>query len=810
MFRSTKRRKRPTGRAFRTDEDDDDDERVATTIVQPAKKPAQRRQQRPVVVVGAGTQRRRGHAAVSIYNNNNVPPPPPDADEQEQPNDGGGGYSKEALAQLMAEQQKAAYYSRTTRKNTAAATTADTFTTTTTTQQEEEDPTVRDTRVQFAAATSSLSSSTAAAATAPDNEEEEEDFIALQHHGNSKRQQEPTSFGNNNNNNSENDQEVLAGDEAFGASMARPGLSLLKDNADFTTTTTMMMMDDTTTNDDDDERMLHLHDEVVTTDDWEARLAQRAGITTTTTTAPRSHNNNNTSSSLPLPTNKNNTTLDSIRDAVTRSLRQNQSQQSDIADRIRRRQQELSHATALDHHETQVQAAGTQWEYVQHVRNRFLCAWVGAMQEVQPKIQAVLLDPNGSLCTIQGEWAKVQEQVEWERDVILAVLQEKGLVEQVLMGGGGGDGQQQQHMPAVAAIQQVDEFGRDVQSQHVLRRDKRRARRRRIRAERPVTTGNVEEDPDLSDEEQAQLQERHAALRAAASVAWNELDTEYTRLDGLIDVFSEWYAKYPKEYEQCYASLSLADLASVLVQTELCQAYLWSAAGAAQSDEENETGFCWVATIEKAVSSHVMDAAGVDRLVEKAILPVVDGLCQQKGIHLISKRQVGALGRLLKAVESIGDTSSPAKGLVSLRRKVEMYIQERLDEVSVAILVPSATTRQSSPGNDETDEAVNQATIGQLCRMEMIVSNVVNCLVLTEDVSLNLAKPMLDFVSQKFLFALSSLLRDQSREHGRVSPPSAPVAVLHRLHDALLPTGWLDQPELLLQSAPLRAAMAAY
>lgn len=64
---------------------------------------------------------------------------------------------------------------------------------------------------------------------------------------------------------------------------------------------------------------------------------------------------------------------------------------------------------------------------------------------------------------------------------------------------------------------------------------------------------------------------------------------------------------------------------------------------------------------------------------------------------------------------------------------------------------------------------------------------------------------ILDFISNKFLFLLSSLqgqLLDELAE--------SPAEVFSSIYQVLLNLGWLEYPEYMLQAAPIRAAAAVY
>jgi hypothetical protein len=166
---------------------------------------------------------------------------------------------------------------------------------------------------------------------------------------------------------------------------------------------------------------------------------------------------------------------------------------------------------------------------------------------------------------------------DWEDDVIYELWQARRL-DQVL-------GRQPDAALFTTTSMTRDEFGRNVKSQQVMTREKRQRHRKHIQQQRAAQRLQLRDDDDnntssnsnvaadehahTSDEELEVLRERHLALQKALAVALEQIDVKYTCLQNLVDLFATWQRAYPQEYQACYASLTLADLASVLVSAEM-------------------------------------------------------------------------------------------------------------------------------------------------------------------------------------------------------------------------------------------------
>jgi hypothetical protein len=278
----------------------------------------------------------------------------------------------------------------------------------------------------------------------------------------------------------------------------------------------------------------------------------------------------------------------------------------------------------------------------------------------------------------------------------------------------------------------------------------------------------------------------------------DDLDDTYTKLQNIVGVFQEWYKMNPEEYRQCFASLSLGDLASVLVKADLCSLNdPWN-----ESEGYNEAK--WIPVAHGATEA--LDQAGLARIVEQAVIPALTDLFARSGYNLISSRQARSLSAFYLQVQTLIPENSAI--LSKLRQQVTSYIQAQLQDISVAILfnplvLPSATVVEDDA---ELREAIHAATAGQMHRLGKIGRNLLVHWSPILQVDDDFIGMLLDFISNKFLFLLSSLHGVEQASQFAATPAD----VFGGVWNAVKATGWLERPEWMIQAAPLHASAIAY
>jgi len=502
--------------------------------------------------------------------------------------------------------------------------------------------------------------------------------------------------------------------------------------------------------------------------------------------------------------------LGHLKDQIQETLAQLKEQQLETERRIERRNGEVeTNETTIERHERELKESGTALEFYQQWRSK-LGLWVGNMRELGLKVTPIL----EAFHELEGEKSALQRWRDWEDD-ICSVLREHGMLEQVL-------GRQPEEIALPVVQKTVDEFGRDVKSQQEMQREKRRRHRQRIHQQRQgrdntstLLTDDIkgptvdidksnfirgdESDAFVSDGEEEVFRERHKALQKALTLAIGELDEEYTLLQTLVDLFDEWRKEYPQEYKQCFASLSLADLASILVQTELC----------ALNDPWNEShGYNeakWASVVSSALESGTMDQPAVERLFQKCVQPAIADILDKEGINLVSSKQARSFSTFVSHLQKLLHEESDV--WKELRKNLTSYTEKSLSEMAIPMIRKETTVHTHVPEEsiEEVDEARHAATWGQMLRIKRVLCNLLIhwAPIMQDDEAF--IDFMLHFISNKFLFLLSSLKgldRDPLSE--------SPADVFGAVYQALCPAGWLDYPEYMLQAVPIKAAATAF
>lgn len=524
--------------------------------------------------------------------------------------------------------------------------------------------------------------------------------------------------------------------------------------------------------------------------DWEVQVARRAGISTRqkqpSYTVPRMGNH---ADDLEKTTGSPTSTLSmtTIQKQIAASLEQLRAQQSDWEQARQRRQVELEQTSQeLSRQQGDLQQSGEALEYYQDLMCR-LASWVGAMRALQGKIRPI----QELLHAVEADVASLSSWRQWEDDAI-AMLSQNDKLDRVLG--------RQPPLAIYDNVTTVDEFGRDVKSQYALTRESHVRQRRNIRLQREARQERLrgdESDACLSDEEKESLRERQLALREALQVAIDEIDESYSSLQPLVDIFTKWRDSYSEDYTKSYASLCLADLATVLVSVELCSLNdPWD-----DSNGYNEAK--WMTVINKAVKSSLMARSDVERIVEKAVLSSHSDLLAKSGYSLLSTTRTQSLTGFYKHLRKLLPAESGP--LTKFREQVSVYVRDCLQAMAIPILHRDASYQQSDDDSD-LQEALQFAVVGTMHRLKKILVNLLRywAPVMSDDND-GFIDCVLDFVSNKFLFLISSL---QHLDQPRFA--ETPPEVFNDVVQLLEQTGWLERPEWMLQAAPIRGAATAF
>ena len=554
--------------------------------------------------------------------------------------------------------------------------------------------------------------------------------------------------------------------------------------------------------------------------EWEAQLTRRAGVSDTNSLSSSHQQNthihtanstpaNATASNANLP--KQTSSLGQLRQHLRSATSKLQTQQMD-SNRIaeRRRNQVKQIEEELIHYQHDLKISGKAHEYFQQLRHR-LATWIGALRDLNDRVKPL----QEALFALQAQVAANSRWKDWQDDVV-AILSETDQLERVL---GRQSGLEAAVLNATVP-DGIDEFGRNVQSQYSRQREQRFRRWKEatcVSSSVPLSlapvptspptnttvTGSVldtELDRFVTEKEQEEFRERHMALQKALTVALDEVDEEFTKLQQLVDDFADWQKNYPTEYRQCFTSLSLADLASVLVRVELC------ALNDPWDESQGYNQGKWTAVIRAARESGVLDQAGTERLVEKSVLPSIESLAAKSGIDLASRQDVQSIGAFLVHVQGLlGDDSAVME---KIRHRLVAFFKLYLDDISIPIVRSDGQGPQEGSSEIEVEmqrEAILYTTVRQMHRIKTILANTMTHWIPFLQSDQVFVAELLDFIGSKFLPLLSSL--------GTIEQPcffASPSDCFRELWELLLPTQWLMRPECMVLAIPIQAAAVAY
>jgi hypothetical protein len=503
---------------------------------------------------------------------------------------------------------------------------------------------------------------------------------------------------------------------------------------------------------------------------------------------------------------------------------------------IRRHEAQEEAQEQVNKHSQELKKTGSSLEFYQSWR-RDLISFVGALREITkalPQMQTAWHE-------LEQDMAGIQKWIDWEDDTV-AVLAKYNLLQSTA----GRQPLFSSDLLEDSESTTVDEFGRDIVSQKQRVLQQRRVERRRIRKEAVVENGikhkigsaaNSDDSiipPHLNSEyayptgypvltdpsEMESFRERNKSLQHALKVVLEGLYEEYTSLQQLFELFAQWKRSFPVEYKECYASLTLADLATVLILVELLSL----------NDPLNESGghneAKWITSVcrhydcttlseshsvkDDASAVKLFDKESIERLVSKAVLPTLQDLLSEKRTYnLLSARQGKALSTFFMNAKRLLPQDHVI--LRMLYRVVVDYISNALQDVSLPLIVQQSVTIErleqvTDPEEKELlGQSIHDATIGQIERVKKITLNLLDCWAKILPVDCGLPSVILDFVASKVVPLLSAL----QNWHWPTLAES-PADIFLQLWQEIQKYDWLDRPENIIHSTVLRATAEAF
>ena len=295
--------------------------------------------------------------------------------------------------------------------------------------------------------------------------------------------------------------------------------------------------------------------------------------------------------------------------------------------------------------------------------------------------------------------------------------------------------------------------------------------------------------------------ERCNTLHEALQAAVQDLDQEYTSVEGLKTVFQEWKSKYPEDYKQCFASLSLGDLLALFLRADFCKSS-WFSTILSEAVSQNGSGVVpFSKDVEASLGdSHVIDDDCRGRALEKSVIPFLKGSMETYpacALFLSQKKS-----EMMSNLVSVARNHSKGQTKI-LEKAICDAVVKSLDAVAVPILNNTSPEVENDAG--ATAEFALQFSKNYLVGiLQEMLCNMINywfpLLTLESEDSNNGIHAVLTFANEKFLMLLSSIENDESRHSFE--------AVWQALRKD--PRNLLASPSLLLMTMPLRAAATAY
>mmetsp|Transcript_35396 Transcript_35396/g.85839 ORF Transcript_35396/g.85839 Transcript_35396/m.85839 type:complete len:364 (+) Transcript_35396:138-1229(+) len=356
----------------------------------------------------------------------------------------------------------------------------------------------------------------------------------------------------------------------------------------------------------------------------------------------------------------------------------------------------------------------------------------------------------------------------------------------------------------------VDEFGRDIKSQFLSNRDKRYKARLEQTTLASDGQAGVERSLDYLWSEDSKLggrKERYEYLQQALRLAIQDLDQDYTSLQKLIAVFDDWKQSYPEEYRQCYAVLSLGDLAATLVQADFCETSELFRLFATSTEAKKDDSVSLLQVLEgvdDGIGLEQGDSGAMQRVLEQNhVVLILKLLKESPSACFVSSTRSEALCRTLKVCVERMDKDT--KAYSSLQEAVFTGIQEALERISITTLKSDFDAGRSARGmaNEQIQHAVQFSCSEQAKWIQHLLMNMMEHWLIALQDSSNYEATMeriLQFISGSYLQLLSSMDKEVA------STVFAPIWTMMSTKHSI----FMDSPAYMIQSAPVRAAAIAY
>jgi hypothetical protein len=583
---------------------------------------------------------------------------------------------------------------------------------------------------------------------------------------------------------------------------------------------------------------------------WEDTMARRAGVlppTSASSSKPKREEHNKAIQ----------TSLSQIKASLQPTITNLQNVSADLETALHRHESNLSSAKdELSKHQSTLEDHGAALEYYQELRQD-LADWMGALRQIKGMVDAVTearsnLEGSITMSTLHKWW-------EWSEDVT-NVLKRNGLLEKTI----GGEDIEEEEVG-------VDEFGRDLSSMTVMARTKRWEARRRnflqkagadaeeMSLQEIMMCTNVD---NTSFEEIEEWLQRKQALLQATNIIPSIVNDDYLSLTNLCSLFFRWQERYPEDYKNCYAEMSLVGMISVLTRLELCRS--WDGLGLRDClqkynsfDDHATKGdlfqslsdveeFCWFKDLQQALMNRAQGSFDSKLLVEVTEKCIISQLLayltipaetndakntKYQGLYdPVSVTQTKWMcSSFTSAFECILRSDSNSDLVKSTRSKVATLVLSLLkycvDKKSTPI-VKTSTLLLTKHGfvlsngikdlDAETNDAVAYALYSQANELSMLATNILNhwLPIINGTQPCNEDTPIVQFILMEVislrilpvLHLFKTKVHEVSSDDERQPYLDMHKRLLGGAFDAVKTSGLFNKAEFMLCTAPLRAA----
>jgi len=494
--------------------------------------------------------------------------------------------------------------------------------------------------------------------------------------------------------------------------------------------------------------------------------------------------------------------IEDIKNTIEYTLQNLHQQELDLETNIIRKNHDarLAEEDALEK-EKELSSTGKSFEYYQNLRLD-IAAWTGSLRHLSEKVDAI----ESALEVLFQDLGRrrVVMMQEWQDDVATE-LQEKKWLDYAV-------GRQ----PIIETdtqddVTMVDEFGRDIKSMEFLARSKRKNARKKRRLESKDRRKSKEcntcdqqypsmqieygySDADISDNEQLERVERRSALSDAIEIVLEDVDDEFRSISILLSLFRQWETTDPNDYKQCYATLSLMDYILVFARAEFCKKLDLLCLGLENSSCELKD-FDWFVLVSSSESFPKIDV--ITKTCVKPLNMSLFGSSDVKDLFWsydpFSTRQTTRLSTFFRSTISPNMSADKANAFLD---DIYDYINRYLQEMSFLILKKGL----SYPDMEgDMFDAFNFASLGQIYRIEKLVSNIMTCWYPLGNRKKFATLCLSDILSFRFL-PIFEALEPQSANFKEARN------VFHLLWKSLTVSGLLKDEDLMLSSSAIRFA----